>query len=310
MKKIICIFSETLNHTRKKEIVERLRSYALALNMPFQIDLYSEELIKDGYHYAIVLFPPKNIIPNLPSLEYIVSLNAGVDDFIQTVYPQTKIGRIIHQPAINRMSEYVLYCILDYILLMDKHRKNQLVKNWDRTKPFAISKDAIGIMGMGNIGRRVVEQLKQMGKIVFGYSRTRNDFVSASFIQHERDVFLSQVNILVNALPLTKETFGILNKYTLNLLPDNSCLINVGRGGHIVEDDLLEALGTNKISKAYLDVFQLEPLPKDHPFWTHKKIFLTPHVSGIFDALDVLEEVIKHLKLFYEKGIVVNPIEH
>lgn len=322
MKKILCIISEKFPAERKTHIIECLRSHAKALHLPFKIDLFSQEPsdqsqkkidINEQYknhHYVIALFPPKNVISQLPFAEIVLSLNSGVDDIIHEVKPTTKLTRIVHQPAINRMKEYVLYCIIDYTLLMDKHRANQHIQLWDRSKPFSVQNDNIGIMGFGNVGQRLTEVLIGLGKNVRVYSKSKKETVIQSFACNEIHEFLSTTNILINALPLNEETQGILNKHTLNSLPDNSCIINVGRGGHIIEDDLLDALSSGKLSKVYLDVFDIEPLPKEHSYWSHEKIFITPHISGVFDVADVLEPAIKQLKVFYENGIAINSIQH
>ncbi len=308
MKKILCILSEKLSIERKQQMVDFLKSYVLSLELPFQVDLFTNESIDryQEYHYAIAFFPPENILRKLPSLEFVLSLNAGVNDIIQELQTKIPLSRVIHQPAIDRMKEYILYCILDYTLLMDKHRKNRSLKLWDRAKPFSITNDNVGIMGLGQVGQHIAETLIKLGKKVNGFSKSPKDFLNESFIPDGFGEFLSKTNILINTLPLNQETQDILNEQTLNLLPDYSCIINVGRGGHIVENDLLKVLETNKLSRVYLDVFNIEPLPEEHPFWNHEKIFLTPHISGIFDVFDVLKPAVDQIKVFYINGSIIN----
>lgn len=308
MKKIFCILSEKLLNERKQKMVDLLKAHASSLGLPFQIDLFANQTIDQykDYHYAIAFFPPANILRQFPSLEFVISLNAGVNDIIQELQPKIPLSRVIYQPAINRMKEYILYCILDYTLLMNRHRKNQSLKIWDRSKPFSVANDNIGIMGLGRVGQSIAETLIKLGKKVNGFSKSPKGFLDRSFTTGSFAEFLSTTNILINALPLNSETRGILNEHTLNLLPDHSCIINVGRGGHIIEKDLLKVLKTEKLNKVYLDVFDIEPLPEEHLFWNHEKIFLTPHISGIFDVLDVLKPAIDQIKEFYENGKVIN----
>ena len=309
MKNIICLLSEKISAEKQLEIVNCLRRHAAALNLPFKIDLFQQEGINSDYQYAIAGFFPENALKRFPHLELVLSLNAGVDDILKEISPPTRLGRIIHLPAINRMKDYVLYCILDYTLMMDKYRKNQALAVWDRHKPFSVLEDTIGIMGLGNVGQLLATNLTSLGKSVQGYSNTPKSHLKKSFAPDELDSFLSQTNILVNALPLNPSTQGILNKHTLQALPDNSCIINVGRGGHIVDVDLLAALNTPKLSRVYLDVFATEPLPKEHSFWQHEKIFLTPHISGVFDVMDVLPAAMNQLKTYYEQQIIVNEVK-
>lgn len=308
MKKILCILSEKLPDERKHRIVDSLKIHASALALPFQINLYINNLIDQypEYHYAITFFPRANVLKRLPFLEFVLSLNAGVNDIIQELQPQIPLSRVVYQPAIDRMKEYILYCVLDYTLLMSRHRENQSLKIWDRSKPFSVANDNIGIMGLGQVGQGIAESLIKLGKKVNGFSKSPKTFLNRSFTSDNFSEFLATTNILINALPLNSETQGILNQHTLNLLPNQSCIINVGRGGHIVENDLLKVLETYKLSKVYLDVFDNEPLPEEHPFWYHQKIFLTPHISGIFDVLDVLKPAIDQIKEFYEYGNVIN----
>lgn len=308
MKNIICLLSEKIPVERQIHIVNCLQGYADKLNLPFKIDLYKKNSVDHDYHYAISGFLPANALTKFSKLELMLSLNAGVDDILDELSAPTRLGRIVYQPAINRMREYILYCILDYSLLMDKYRKNKSLALWNRAKPFSVSEDTIGIMGLGNVGQRLASTLTELGKTVNSYSRTRKECVNKSFVQYELEEFLSKTHILVNALPLDKSTRGILNKHTLNLLPANSCIINVGRGEHIVEEDLLSALDANKLSRVYLDVFNTEPLPQSHPFWCHEKIFMTPHISGVFDVMDVLETAIEQLKRYHDDGTVVNEV--
>lgn len=310
MKNIICLLSGTFSEEKQIHIVNCLQGYADKLNLPFNIDLYQKDNVDRGYHYAIAGFISANALTKFTQLELIISLSAGVDNFVHELSKPTRLGRIVHQPAMNRMREYILYCVLDYTLLMDKYRRNQSLALWGRTPPFAIAEDTIGIMGLGKVGQHLATTLSALGKTVHGYSKTLKAYVHQSFVHHELDAFLSNTHILINTLPLDKNTRGILNKRTLNLLPDTSCIINVGRGGHIVEQDLLAALDTNKLSRVYLDVFDTEPLPKNHPFWHHEKIFITPHISGVFDVIDVLEAAVEQLKKYYEEGVVVNEVEY
>ncbi|HVV69644.1 MAG TPA: NAD(P)-dependent oxidoreductase [Patescibacteria group bacterium] len=308
MKKIFCLLSEKLPDERKQKMVDFLKDHASSLGLPFQIDLFVNQTIDQykDYHYAIAFFPPANILKQFPSLEFVISLNAGVNDVIQELQSKIPLSRVIYQPALDRMKEHILYCILDYTLLMSRHRKNQELKIWDRSKPYSIANDNIGIMGLGRVGQGIAETLIKLGKKVQGFSKTTKSFVNKSFTINNFSEFLSTTNILINALPLNSETEGILNAQTMSLLPDQSCIINVGRGGHIIEDDLLKILKTDKLNKVYLDVFGNEPLPEEHPFWSHPKIFLTPHISGIFDVLDVLKPAIDQIKEFYENGRVIN----
>jgi glyoxylate/hydroxypyruvate reductase A len=314
MKNIICIIGNFIPEERKKQIISALKDHALNLKLPFNFDLLSLTMAPnqyiDNYQYAITCFPPAGILSHFTSLEFVLSLNIGVDGIAEEINARTHLSRIIHQPAITRISQYTVYCVLDFILLMDKYREGQLSSAWNRTKPLSNINNQIGVMGLGNVGSKIVSILKIIGQDVYGYSTSEKPSLKHSFTADQLEPFLSKINILINSLPLNSSTRGILNKKTLSYLPDHSCIINIGRGDHINENELLEALDSDKLKKVYLDVFSCEPLPIDHPFWSHKKIFLTPHISGVFDVLDVLSTAVEQIKLFNEQGIVINEIKH
>lgn len=313
MKQVLCILSDRyFSYEKKLAIKNQLQKISISLNLPFKIHLFeSISTLNDyDYEYAIVCFPPENIFKHLSSLKFVLSLNAGVESVIKEIPSHVNLSRIIYQPAIERMTEYVLFCIFDYALMMQKYRDNQKEKRWDRTKPFAIEKNNIGIMGMGNVGGAIAKTLLDLKKTVYSYSKTRKNDVTESFISNELEKFLPKTNILINALPLNEDTYGIINKKTLQILPEHSCIINIGRGGHIVENDLIEAIKENRISRAYLDVFEIEPLPSEHFFWNNKKISITPHISGVFDAFEVLDMAIDYLKEFHFSKQVMNLVVH
>jgi glyoxylate/hydroxypyruvate reductase A len=138
-------------------------------------------------------------------------------------------------------------------------------------------------MGLGDIGARVARAIAAFEYPTFGWSRTAKSLPGITTFagSAELDDFLQQVRVLVCALPLTAQTEGILNRATLSKLKPDGYLINVARGKHLVENDLLAALDSGHLAGATLDVFQQEPLPAEHPFWAHPKITLTPHISAI-----------------------------
>ncbi|SRR5579883_780649 len=313
MKKIICLLGPIFSTDRKNQIIDSLREYNNVLNFPFSIDLFQNSISNDSledYDYAITCFPPTETLKSLRALEFILSLNAGVDDTIFNL-PNSKVrlGRMVHPSSINRMFEYIIYCMLDYFLLMDRYRSNQNKCSWDRSKPFSIMEKRIGIMGLGKVGGYIADKLINMGYEVIGLANSEKSFPYKTYQTKDIDIFLSQINLLVNAMPLTKKTTGILNAETLNLMPLNSALINIGRGAHLIEEDLLAVLSTNRFQKVYLDVFNEEPLPVKHPFWKHPKIFLTPHISGIYDSLEMIKPALEQCYLFFKHKIILNPVD-
>ena len=149
-------------------------------------------------------------------------------------------------------------------------------------------------MGLGQMGEDAAQQFLKLGFDVYTWSRTPKDNQGmTSFHSHAQlHDFLACADILVCLLPLTPETENILNARTLQQLPKGAYVINVARGGHINDEDLIDALDSNHLSGATLDTFRVEPLPANHPFWTHPKITITPHVASITDPSSVAEQIV------------------
>ena len=166
----------------------------------------------------------------------------------------------------------------------------------------------IGIMGMGQLGADAARKLVQLDFKVAGWSRTPKsiDGVESYAGNEALDDFLSRSDVLICLLPLTAVTRGILNRGLFQKLPAGAYLINVARGAHLIEEDLVTALDAGHLSGACLDVFQTEPLPPDHPFWSHPNIMITPHISSITDPLAVMPQILDN----YRSMKTGKPLKH
>ena len=167
-------------------------------------------------------------------------------------------------------------------------------------------------MGLGEIGLACAEALHRLEFDLIGWSRTKKEILNVGCFYGDESLkaFLSQSTILICLLPLTPETAGILNESTLAAMPAGSYLINVGRGGHLVEEDLLDALNTGHIAGATLDVFRDEPLRKDHPFWHHPNVTVTPHIAALTlpqTAAPVIANIIKRVRAGRKVPGMVDP---
>jgi len=227
--------------------------------------------------------PPLGIMSKFPNLKVIISLGAGVEDILKDPnFPQNiPIVRIVEPCLTSRMTEYILLAVLRFHRQSCTYQRLQKAQHW---KPLPISKTSscyIGILGLGVLGTDAAEKLKTLGFPIRGWSRTPKNIDGIECF-HGRDqlkLCLSKCRVLVCLLPLTVETEGILNHETFSAMSCGSYLINVARGEHLVEKDLLEALDSGQLSGACLDVFSKEPLPENHPFWSHPQITITPHVA-------------------------------
>ncbi|MDD4998780.1 MAG: NAD(P)-dependent oxidoreductase, partial [Syntrophales bacterium] len=178
---------------------------------------------------------------------------------------------------------YVSHALIRHVREFDVYSEQMKERRWKARRPANRMDFPVGVMGLGFIGARVAEAVASFGYPTFGWSRSRKSLPDiTTFAGHDGlEHFLRAVRILICVLPLTAETQGILNAATLSKLKPDGYLINVARGRHLVEEDLLALLADGRLAGVALDVVCDEPLPVDHPFWTHPKITLTPHISAL-----------------------------
>lgn len=268
--------------------------------------------------YALLWKQKRGSLANLPNLKVIFSLGAGVDHVFQDdLVPDVPIVRTISPDLTMRMTEYVVWQVLDHHRLGSQYRAQQLKKIWreDRRQP-AANEVNVGIMGLGVLGRDAAEKLKSLGFNVSGWSRRPQD-VAGVQTYHGKDgltEFLKHVDILVCLLPLTPETKGILSMSVFGLMKENGplgapILINAGRGGLQNEADILAALERGQLSAASLDVFETEPLPETSPIWSHPKVMITPHAAASSSANALVPEIIKMITDYERNGTLTNLVD-
>jgi glyoxylate/hydroxypyruvate reductase len=164
----------------------------------------------------------------------------------------------------------------------DEYEAQKPEARWEKLPQHARANFTVGVLGLGVLGGEVAKALIALGVPVRGYSRTAKSIEGIDVYAGEAqfDHFLDGVRLLINLLPHTPDTEGILNARTFGKLAKGAYLVNVARGAHLVDADLLAALDSGQLTAATLDVFHTEPLPQAHPFWNHPRITITPHVSA------------------------------
>lgn len=233
--------------------------------------------------FAAAWMPNDAFIQAHPHLRYLFNLGAGVDALLRLPLPEDlHIVRIEDGGMAEQMFEYIYYAVLRHVRQFGEYEKNQAQGLWQPFNHRSWSDYPIGVLGLGALGGYVACELAKRGLAVNGWSQSpkKIDGVKTFAAQTQFDEFLASSRILVCLLPLTTQTQGILNKRNLLKLMPQAYLINVARGAHLVEEDLLDLLETGHVSGAMLDVTKLEPLPQHHPFWRHPSINITPHVSA------------------------------
>jgi glyoxylate/hydroxypyruvate reductase len=232
---------------------------------------------------ALVWRPPPGELARYPNLKAILSLGAGIEGLIaDPTLPEVPIARMVDPSLTSTMAEYVLLAVLRHHRGFDRFERAQRERRWDFSLPPQPGDRQVGIMGLGELGAAAARLLLAHGFPVAGWSRSpKAQGGVTSYAGHgELHAFLHRTDILVCLLPLTAETRGILDAETFNALPHGATLINVARGAHLVEQDLLAALDSDHLAGATLDVFKSEPLPPDNPLWQYPKVLITPHVAS------------------------------
>ena len=233
--------------------------------------------------YAVVWAPPQQFLDEQPQLKALFNLGAGVDALTQLkVPPQTRLVRLDDAGMSVQMAEYVVHALIRHFREFDGYAADVAQGKWSFRKPRLREDFPVGIMGLGVLGQRVARAVQAFEFPVLGWSRSARQVegVRSYAGVDQFPEFLAATRVLVCLLPLTDETRGVMNRDTLSQLRPGAYVINVARGGHLVEEDLIPLLDSGQLTGAALDVFQQEPLPADHPFWRHPKITITPHTAA------------------------------
>jgi glyoxylate/hydroxypyruvate reductase A len=233
--------------------------------------------------HAIVWAPPQQFIDEQSGLKTLFNIGAGVDALLQLKLPPSlKVVRLDDAGMSVQMAEYVCHAVIRHFREFDGYDADTQAGKWSYRKPRSRADFAVGVMGLGVLGERVAKALQVFEFPVNGYSRSAKDLPGIRCFSGPQGLsdFLQATRVLVNLMPLTPETENILNKDTLSQLQTGGYVINVARGKHLVEDELIALIDSGHLAGATLDVFRTEPLPADHPFWQHPKITVTPHTSA------------------------------
>lgn len=274
-------------------------------------DKYSPEEID----IAIIWLQVPPIISSFSNLELILVCGSGIDHIIDNNYlpKDVPLIRLVDHDLRKRVANYVLNHVLEYqnrLIISD----DVFLSGSDQLKEESARKSTlrIGIMGLGLIGSTIAHTLESRGIEVFGWARTnKKRMVRSVFIgPSSLSIFAKQCDVIVCQLPLTPATKGILNRELFEAMPKGGYIINVGRGAHLDDEDLIGAIETGQLSGASLDVFTIEPLPQNHPFHKISEIRITPHIAGIIDpekqagyAHNVIQNFYSRKKL---EGIVMH----
>jgi glyoxylate/hydroxypyruvate reductase len=234
---------------------------------------------------ALVWNHPPGELKRYPNLRLILSLGAGVNHILDDpdLPTDVPIARIVDEALTTGMVEYTLAAVMRYHRELDVYEGFQRETRWKKRRTPYIADRRVGVLGLGEIGAACARACALLGFPVAGWSRTAKTIRGLETFSGGAGLraFLVRTEILVCVLPLTTETRGIINAELLAALPKGAHVINIARGAHVVDDDLLAALDCGHIAGATLDVFAPEPLPENHRYWTHPKVLMTPHIASL-----------------------------
>ncbi|HRQ46250.1 MAG TPA: glyoxylate/hydroxypyruvate reductase A [Rhodocyclaceae bacterium] len=251
--------------------------------------------------YAIVWQPPERLFERERHLKAIFNLGAGVDGLlrVRSLPRDVPVIRLEDAGMSAQMAEFVAYHVIECSRDMAAYRAQQSDGMWKVLRPIRREEWPVGVLGLGQIGSRVARTLAGLDYSTHGWARSKHrlDGVVTYAGAATFETFLREVRVLVNTLPLTPETRDILNYATLGRLRPDAVLINVGRGEHLVEDDLCRLIAEGRIRRAVLDVFREEPLPSGHRFWRMPEVTLTPHVAARTLREETVTQIVAKIRL-------------
>ena len=263
-------------------------------------------------HYLAFMHPNFDELPSFPNLKAMLSRSAGVEDFIRhPKMPKVPLGKVEPPGGDPMMTEYVIMHVLRFHRDMPGYQAAQARKEWRRV-PIARPDDRrVGFLGFGMMARAPALVLKSLGFKVSAWVRSPRapDEVPVFHGRDQLEPFLAQSDITVCLLPLTRETEGILCARTFAMMPRGAMLINIGRGRHVVEKDLIAALDTGQLSYAALDALWPEPLPAESPLWSHPKVTIMPHVARRPTVAQLATEMAANIRSIEQGGRLLQEID-
>jgi len=260
--------------------------------------------------HAIVWAPPQQFIDEQNGLKTLFNIGAGVDALLQLrLPPKLKVVRLDDAGMSVQMAEYVCHAVIRHFREFDAYDVDTQSGKWSYRKPRIRADFSVGVMGLGVLGERVAKALQVFEFPVLGYSRSPKDLPGIRSFSGPQGLadFLQATRVLVNLMPLTTETENMLNHSSLSQLQRGGYLINVARGKHVVEEDLITLIDSGHLAGATLDVFRTEPLPADNPLWAHPKITVTPHTSARTLREESIAQIVGKIKAL-QRGEPINGV--
>jgi glyoxylate/hydroxypyruvate reductase A len=298
------------SHTDEVELWRRL----LEKRLPgVELRIYPAIGEPSDIEVALAWKAPHGLLATLPQLRMVCSLGMGVDHLLDdpTLPSGVVIARLVDSNMVEQMSEYALYGVLHFHRRFDVYERFQSEHRWQELPLPHTAARRVGVMGLGEIGADCARKIRSLGFPVSGWSRTPKSLpgIQCHTGKEGLNAFLADVEILLLLLPLTERTAGIIDARALGRMPHGSYLVNLARGGLVVESALLDALERDHLAGALLDVTAVEPLPPDHPLWTHPRVKITPHIAGLTNPLTAIEPIARNIERLMAKQPVTHAVD-
>jgi glyoxylate/hydroxypyruvate reductase A len=262
--------------------------------------------------YLAFMHPDFDALPVFPNLKAMFSRAAGVEDIVDhPKLPKAPLGKIEPPGGDPMMTEYVVMHVLRLHREMPAYQEAQARKEWRRAPILRPEQRRVGFLGFGLMAKAPALVLKSLGFTVSAWTRSprQGEDVPVFHGPDQLERFLNQTDIAVCLLPLTKETEGIFCTRTFNMMPKGSMLVNIGRGRHVVNNDLIAALDSGQLSYASLDALWPEPLPKESPLWAHPKVTVMPHVARRPTVNQLVTEIVANIKSLRSGGKLLEQVD-
>ncbi|MDZ7771345.1 MAG: glyoxylate/hydroxypyruvate reductase A [Balneolaceae bacterium] len=280
--------------------MKSLKESLLEVDPNLDVDLWPAVPNKKRVQFAVTWNHPRHLLGDFPNLKAVSSLGAGADHLLgdPDLPESVSICRVVAPSLVRQMQEYVLAAVLNFQRHTLRYLRQKERSEWNVHPNIPAGELPVGVMGLGAIGGPVAEFLAQSGYPVLGWSRTPGELEGVRCLsgRESLEAFAEQTRVLVCLLPLTAETEGILDLELMRRLVRPACLVNVARGEHLVEEDLVYTLDKGWLAGAFLDVFGEEPLPEKHPFWNRERIMVTPHAASITPPDEAAAQIVENYK--------------
>jgi glyoxylate/hydroxypyruvate reductase len=288
---------------------------SFAAQLPdLEIRVWPEPGDPKDIEYLAFMRPDFDVLPEFPNLKAMFSRSAGVEAFIHHPrLPQAPLGKIEPDGGDPMMTEYTVMHVLRFHRELPKYAEAQQNREWLRTRIVRPEERRIGFLGLGLMAKAPALILKQLGFPVSAWVRSprgaEEDGIRMFHGAGQLEPFLRETDIAVCLLPLTRETEGILCARSFALMPKGAMVINIGRGRHVVEKDLIAALDSGQLSYAALDALWPEPLPKESPLWAHPKVTIMPHVARRPTVAQLVAEIARNIHSVEQGGGLLQEID-